>query len=312
MNEAEIKNLVTSYIEQALGGMDKENPKFDFKRSWYDLKKPKDINEFLKDTSSIANTIGPDGFIVIGFDDKRNEFYNSTFKASNLRDSSDLINLINSRVDRLFTINTVDININGNSLSVIHIPPSLDKPHVIRQYIKFDKEGKVKQEEDNKIFVRRNSSSVSASKYDLELMYYDRKNIIPDYLLFGNFHVKASQFGKVNGAITSFATHFTLENTGRRPLAISHIKLIVCEFNPPLEEDMLYLDSGDQYLSSNILIPSGQIWNGRIQLIQDTSRNNKYFNDFFLNKNTKSLYFSPLEIHLANAEIVFTDLKKIL
>ncbi|MEO5600855.1 MAG: RNA-binding domain-containing protein [Cyclobacteriaceae bacterium] len=159
--------------------MDKENPKFDFKAIWYDLKSSKDISEFLKDTTSIVNTFGPDGFIVIGFGDKKKEFTQTTFKDSKLRDSADIINLINGN-DRLFIVNTIDIEVKGNSLSVIHIPPSIDKPHVIKKYITYETDGQAKKEEDNKIWVRKNSQTFTASKYDIDLMYYDRKNILPD------------------------------------------------------------------------------------------------------------------------------------
>lgn len=39
----------------------------DFKTKWYDLTNETEINEFVKDTSAIANTPGLHGFIVIGY-----------------------------------------------------------------------------------------------------------------------------------------------------------------------------------------------------------------------------------------------------
>lgn len=59
----EIENFVKSIIYQSKEGLNKEYSKFDFKKEWCNLKELKGINEFLKDTSAIANTFGPDGYI---------------------------------------------------------------------------------------------------------------------------------------------------------------------------------------------------------------------------------------------------------
>ncbi|MBK9333814.1 MAG: hypothetical protein IPM96_15750 [Ignavibacteria bacterium] len=79
MSEIEIIKLVRANIYQAIDGMSKENNKFDFKKLWYNLKDDLDLNEFLKDVSSIVNTPGPDGYIVIGFDDKSKKYKQSVF-----------------------------------------------------------------------------------------------------------------------------------------------------------------------------------------------------------------------------------------
>ena len=119
MERNTIETLVTSYIDQDLGGQEIENPKFDFKAKWYDLQKPKDINEFLKDTSAIANTFGLDGFIIIGYDSKLKSFNQVSFSDCNLKDSSHLNDLINKRVDRLFDIAVYDLLVNNNKISVM-------------------------------------------------------------------------------------------------------------------------------------------------------------------------------------------------
>jgi len=155
MNKDEIETLVSSYIEQSIQGLDKENPKFDFKRKWYNLKDPKEISEFLKDTTSIANTFGPDGYIVIGFDDDTKEFFPAKFSDSGLKDTSHIVNLVNGKVDTLFNINTIDIQFKGENLSIIHIPQSINKPHVIKKYITYDINGKEKKFEDNKFLLEK-------------------------------------------------------------------------------------------------------------------------------------------------------------
>lgn len=83
-------------------------------------------------SQSIANTFGLDGFIVIGFDDREKKFYPASFKDSGLKDTSDLTAIINKSVDRLFEINHHEITYKDKRLSILHIPPSLNKPHVLR------------------------------------------------------------------------------------------------------------------------------------------------------------------------------------
>jgi len=113
MQRSEIEKTVKSYIEQDLGGQEIENQKCDFKAKWYDLKNPKDINEFLKDTSAIANTFGLDGLIIIGYDNRQKSFTQASFSDSNLKDTSYLSDLINKRIDRLFDISDNPLNPTG-------------------------------------------------------------------------------------------------------------------------------------------------------------------------------------------------------
>lgn len=263
-------DIIKSYLEQSTNGLSKENPKFDFKRDWYDLTNNKDINEFLKDTSSIANTFGPDGFIVIGFDEKTKVFKNVKFADSGLRDSNEINGLINKRVDRLFNITTEDIVIEGNSLSVIHIPPSIDKPHVIRSYQVFDKNGTIKNIEEHKIFVRKNTNVQPATKYDLELMYYDRKNIIPEYRiqLYG-FDESITFIKGLNNL--RFNGHFSIENTGTRTISIVELKFkyqLSTGIEPPYE--FLLFSTGDRFKGKNLIIKSGEIFNSNIEFFNNT------------------------------------------
>lgn len=315
MNIEEIERLITSYLEQSIGGLDKENPKFDFKKKWYNLTNLNEINEFLKDASSIANTFGPDGFIVIGFDENLKTFSSTTFSDSGLRDSSNIINLINKNVDRLFDLNTIDIKYKDNCLSVIHIAPSIDKPHVIKLYRKFGKDGKEMSQVENKIFVRKNSNTFSASKYDLELMYYDRKNLIPDFQIHANYHLSSIVFNINHEDRIQYTSYITLENSGRRPVAINSISFKVYFFDDPSEHDITYLNSDHKLLANNIVINSNQIWNGRIDFFSDRlsfydnqQRNQQQEK---LNSNRKWMKHSPLELKLANGEKVFTELTRI-
>jgi hypothetical protein len=75
-------------------------------------------------------------------------------------------------------LNTFDINLNGNKLSILHIPQSIEKPHVLKVYKQENKNGSGVREEFNKIYIRKNSANHVASKNDIDIMYYDRKNVV--------------------------------------------------------------------------------------------------------------------------------------
>ena len=279
MERDAIRRIAESYLEQDLGGQDIENPKCDFKTKWYKLSDPKGINEFLKDSSAIANTFGPDGFIIIGYDSKKKSFEDASFLDSGLRDSSQLSDLVNKRIDRLFDIAVYDFVITGNRVSVLHIPPSIDKPHVIRNYQSFDKSGNAK-EEQHRIFVRKGTSTYPASKNDIELMFYDRKNIIPDYRILCSYHVdtlsiNANSFH--NGSVreiteTKANMGLVFENLGRRPVAIIEVKLSFTLFEDPSPLEVMDFETGYEYRGSEIIVQPNQIQALSINLKSDYHR----------------------------------------
>ena len=224
MTEEQLIPIIKNYLNHSNQGLDKENPKFDFKRKWYDLTNQNEINEFLKDTTSIANTVGLDGFIIIGFDEKGKRYYSAKFPDCKLRDSNELNGLIIKRVDRLFQISHYNIVIDNNQLSILHIPPSFDKPHVIRNYIY--KKGK---EEVHRIWVRHGTTTRIATKYDIDFMNYDKKNLIPEYLIYMSSSIKGyvpnlEPSSNVESRI-KLNLNLNFENAGHRPVAINRIVL---------------------------------------------------------------------------------------
>ena len=233
-----IEKQIRIYIYQILDAIEKgkkadnENPKLDFKRIWYDLKSKVGINEFLKDTTAIANTVGLDGFIVFGFDDKTGEFFDSYFEDSMLSDTSELNGIIIKRCSNLFDVIFYPIEIEGKRLSVLHIPPTLEKPIVITNYQKFNKDETIKGEEAQRIFIRKGTAIHPASKYDLEMMFYDRKNIKPDYeleleIVAISFLNGAHRRGEyINNAFQFYIT-FNYENLGRKSISIHKLALII-------------------------------------------------------------------------------------
>jgi hypothetical protein len=276
IREEVIKN-VTAYLEQAKSGQEVENPKVDFKRKWYNLNSKAETNSFLKDTTAIANTVGLDGFIIIGYDPKVDEFQPSTFKECGLKDSSLLNGLISKNVVTYFDFSLYDITIDDHQLSVIHIPPSVDKPHVLKIYQSFDKEGKIKSVEEQRIFVRKNTAIHPATKHDIDFMYYDRKNIIPEYQIICSVakselkaYTKANDSyysGKPNNDYhISCSCTMTLENTGRRPVSITEINMKLSGLEKPAETQLLNLAS-----MQGFTIQSGQLVANKINFKQYVS-----------------------------------------
>jgi len=307
MTREEIEKMVSSYIEQSRSGLSVENSKFDFKREWYDLKLEEGIQEFIKDTTSMVNTYGPDGLIVIGFDDKSKEFVDSTLPI----DPSNIVNLVNKRVDRLFEINTYDIVYQGYSLSVIHIPPSMDKPHVIRNYKTFHKDGKEKNSYQNVTLVRKNSRTDFSTRYDLDLMLWDNKNVEPEYRIISSCDVEFLNFRQDGDERPKCRIYLTLENIGRRPVGISKISITfkLFEDSSPDEEMVFQIDS----TGKNIIIPVGNIWNHDVEMILLSSLykpTTKILVDKF-EKGKKHLISTPLLFTLSTGKTFESELIRI-
>jgi len=247
-SEIEIKKKVKESIEQSINGLEKESTKLDFKLKWYNLKEEKEVFEFIKDTTALVNTVGLDALIIIGYDEKRKIFQDAKITDSK-RKATDINDIFSKRVSTFFDLNIYEfdnIEIKGANrvLSVIHIPIFLDKPVVIKGFKNFrqlDKNGNPRIEEQ-KIFVRKNSSNRPASKYDIDLMYYDRKNIIPDYRAFFNIinviETQKPLSKKNKNNYSEILFYIFLENLGSRSLSLSHIELkcfVPIERRNPLE-----------------------------------------------------------------------------
>jgi hypothetical protein len=261
MNQDQIIRIIEPIIQQSLGGQEIENLKVDCKSKWWDLKDVLGKSEFLKDVCAIVNTFGLDGFIIIGYNDKTKAFNSSQFSDCNLKDSADIRNIIIKQVDTVFDLNTFDITIDGNKLSIIHIPPSVDKPHVLKVYTRNDKNGV--KEEYNKIFIRKNSSNHIANKNDIDIMYYDRKNIVPEYKVLvsvkgDSLKIRSSRQA---GIVTDMDLNpvLTFENQGSRPMAIIGIKITLSEYNDPGLHEQYTFESVN--ISIPLIVPVNNIVN---------------------------------------------------
>ncbi|NCI51402.1 ATP-binding protein [Sediminibacterium roseum] len=259
-----ITDIVSSQIQMVLDGQESEYPKLDFKRQWYNLFDELSINEFLKDSSAMANSPGLDGFIVIGFDQKQKDFQKANFTDCGLRDENELTGLINRRVDRVFHISHYPIQFKGTTLSVLHIPPSFDKPHVIRNY-----KTKKGEEQQHRVFTKSGSNTKLATKYDFDFIAFDRANHIPEYdlqLSFSPVSYGASFIQHDNTAVIQLT--MSIENTGRRAVSIHEI-ILTFENKPSKPFEFVSTSSADNKYNSLIKVSNIIIPPGHIQLITD-------------------------------------------
>lgn len=311
MNKDKIEQIVKQSINQSIAGQEIENKKFDFKKKWYDLTDKKGINEFLKDTSSIANTFGLDGLIVIGFDDKTKVFEDSVFSNCGLKDKSQIYQVLIKRLSHPFDINIYDFEINKHQVSIIHIPPTLEKPFLIKNYQTYHKDGKEKKREEHKIFVRKDAGTFPATKYDIDLMYYDRKNFniqksydvevnLTDYNFYFAVHNSTNHYIDLdklpnlkNDMEYNFDRlhiagkfSFAFENIGKKPLSISLIIMSFPEmtiYEELADGDKLVTEYTDDIIISYknfkdkvIIIPSGQSDTFSLELVSGYIKNLGY------------------------------------
>jgi len=319
MNKSQVKKIVADLIQKSMASLEAENPKVDLKRQWYDLTDKKGVNEFIKDTTAIANTYGLDGFLIFGFDEKKGTYQNAKSTDNGLRDSNEITNLISSRCSDLFDFNIYDFEIDGHQISVIHIPPTLAKPIVIPKYQTFDKKGNIIIHK-HKIFVRKGTSTTEASKHDIELMYYDRKNIIPDYAF--KTYINAISTNLKYSTYVVFI-NLAIANLGRRPAPIKRINGILkledgseIRFDRPFRfnDEATEGDYNLDLTSSNLIIRANDVVNEslRFMIYPDREILRKYSFDIFklndkLNKAIKEIHFN----YVLPDEKVFTDVCKI-
>lgn len=303
----EIKNLAITKTLQFINNTNLEVNKIEFKRHWYKLKeRGNDFNEFLKDTTAIVNSYGgEDAFIIIGVDGTTKQLFDTDINDSGYDDSSKINDLIKGKTDAPIRFDIDYVNIDGKRLSVIHLFPSTEKPHLIIEYKKADKIYK------NAIFIRSGSGTDHASKADIDRMYSERRNIIVqksievsinlnDLKLKGAGNVDLGKIGKIN------LNHiFTIENTGFRPVAIALVTVTIKLPSQGNSVDDLKLSSSS-YSHKNLVIMPGEIFNEEISLTSDLKKGlDKIAIESFEIKDSDIAEFS---VFLSNQERIFPKL----
>ncbi|WP_457618175.1 AlbA family DNA-binding domain-containing protein [Lutibacter sp.] len=208
-----------------------EEDKLELKSEWYKFDSSTNknivISEFLKDIVSIANTPGLDGYLIIGINEKNGDIKNSPFSESGLKDITYLKNIIVKNVDRPIDFEYKDYRILYENqeyiIGLFIIPPSLDKPHVIRHYV--SKNG---YERENYIPIRKTTRVFPATRSDIDFMYYDRKNIEPEYALeLKTYNPKIDFNSFSSGSSLTAKLQVCFLNFGRKPIAIVNSELLI-------------------------------------------------------------------------------------
>ncbi|HRI35054.1 MAG TPA: ATP-binding protein [Saprospiraceae bacterium] len=234
MNREEIQEKANIILTHAEFDLEVEGDKLEFKSKWYNLKDEEQIYKFIKLATAIVNSIGLDGYIIFGYDPKEpigQRFKHTTFKDSNLPDVSHLVKLFARRCSETFHIDCFDLVYEGNHFSLVHIPPIIYKPITIPGYKTFE-DGKPFKEEPHRIFVRKGTSNVIATKNDIELMYYDRKNFQSEYeyyidILNRKYRVQNPFSENKINIHNSYDIEFIIENLGRRNIIVIKSSILV-------------------------------------------------------------------------------------
>jgi hypothetical protein len=213
-----INNTISKIKEH---GINPEDNQLELKQEWPNLKdansttKNINISKFLRSLTALSNTYGPGNKYLIYGITENGEILNAPLKNSGIADPAHLYDLIARNVDKPITYDFKEIIFKQSNkkvtLSIFIIPPSYTKPHVIENYYTDKNHFK------NYIPVKKGTKTVEAGKDDLDLMYYDRGNVIPEYSLNIVWFNKSIAVGENSGSF-KIPTTLIFENNGRRPL----------------------------------------------------------------------------------------------
>ncbi|WP_431028971.1 AlbA family DNA-binding domain-containing protein [Lysinibacillus sp. LZ02] len=189
---------------QIKSGAQYENPIMELKREFWDVSTDEGKNEFAKDLTVMANSQYGAGNIIVGIDGSSGDLHHVVLP----NDVATLANIINRKVLEPFTIEFLEIEVEGKNIIVIHIPMSFNKPHMLRLY----------KGREMYIPIRKGTRTKPADKYDLDSMYLEReKNVVPPYRLEpfngGNKLVISTS---LSAKIISWDCLITVLNTGSR------------------------------------------------------------------------------------------------
>jgi hypothetical protein len=237
MDQASLAALISEWRARLKAGQTVEDPKVELKRAWPKLagagQDERTISEFLKDLVAIANTPGLTGYLIYGIDGKTGDLHEAALSQSGLRDQSELRGLVVKHVTRPVNFEVLETAVDGDSgkvnISVIAVRPSLDKPHVIGRYV--PKSGQPIQ---NFVPVRKSTGIFPADKHDFEFMFYDRKNVEPEYALRivtldSGMIVNSRHTKDIRAKTEEMDIHLQVafENYGRRPIAVTESHLVL-------------------------------------------------------------------------------------
>lgn len=271
MSSDEMQRLILKIIEKAKNGLQVEENKIELKNEWYNFddkgNKKKVESEFLKDMTAIANCFGPEGYLIIGINEKTGETKNSPFRECGLRDLTEIRNLVVKNVDKPYDFEYQEVQIEDSIIGIFSIPPSIEKPHIIKYFI-----SKKDKEIEQYIPIKKATGIFPSTRADIELMYYDRKNIAPEYDL--DLIVYQPNFNFYRGT-QALNGNFQLafQNNGTKPIAIVKLTFTIVEFSSPECKGPIHIDinryddfipgknSLDSFSNNFLVIPSNSVKN---------------------------------------------------
>jgi hypothetical protein len=182
MTRQEIVDQVDKYIYQSITYKSEiESNKLEFKgRKWYDLKTD-EMYTCARHITGIANSLGGgDGFLIFGYNTNDQTFHDTKMSDSGYNDPSEIHGVVNRRISNNVSFEVIDHYYEGNAISIVHISPSISKPHILPA---FKDPKKVGREFQHVTFIRNGTKTNIATKEDFDRMYMDRTNIFVDHKL---------------------------------------------------------------------------------------------------------------------------------
>lgn len=238
--------LLLSILEKVKNGIKVEGTNLELKRQWWDLKS--DHDEFLKDICSMANTHTGDPSIIIGLDEN-----GDLHDASLPNDEAKIQSKHKDKIEPKLQVRFNEVEVKGKTLSIITIPHSANRPHVIKKY----------KNRENWIPVRVGTSTLSASRSDLDEMYKerDRSNLSDLSVRLFDEKITWDNFAGYGKGGSCFAVRLTLDNyKGQAPDYITNV--------------VLREHSGDHWESKHFLFESLRVVDGPLKVeAQDLKEN---------------------------------------
>ena len=227
-----------SVLEKSRSRIKVEETNLELKRQWWNLKTS--LDEFLKDTCSMANTHSGDSYIIIGLEED-----GTLCNAPLPEDEASLQAKHKDKIEPKIQVEFSESNIDGKTISIIKIPHSGNRPHIIKKY----------KAQENWIPVRFGTATLTASRADLDEMYHERdKGFTPNVsaeLSQGKEELVWDNFAGYRGCC--FATILTIDNY--RGLASDYIT------NVTLKEN-----SGDYWESKHFLFEDTHQLDGILEI----------------------------------------------
>lgn len=150
-------SYLTSIWEKAKSGVQVEGTNLDLKREWWNFNTQ--LEEFLKDTCLMANNHSGESYIIIGMDED-----GILHNAPVPEDEANIQSRHKSRIEPIIALRIEEFTLNGSIISVLTIPHSTNRPHVVKRF----------GNRDNWIPIKVGSSTLTASRADLDEMYKER------------------------------------------------------------------------------------------------------------------------------------------